>query len=1050
MSDCPPSLALSLSVAPSVVLNEPVANLCLSTSAPAFSLGVPVAPSVGLALQPVPDMRFYAVGCPPASGGSFAAAGVSLLNGLTGILNLIGTGSVYVSTNGVDIIWVSGANATGSFATTLQLASLSGFTTGVSGYLAGQIAASAAGVSMLNGQSGALTLVGTGGIGITMQGQTIYISGGAGSVTQAQLDSLSGWAASAVSLGATGATLLADITGLSGAHNLLIAQTGQAAWVSANGAAATLSGLLTQSGVTLGAKVDALSGYDLATFYPLGTNPSGYLTTLSGSVTTGQLAQVSGVIQSGIAATGQAAWTSANGAASTLSGALTQSGIALLAHDLFISGLLATGIATTGSTLDSKINALSGFVGAESGALQSSINATGLSGVLMTSGLSGYLISLINAASAGVASLNMQSGVLTLQGAGNVTVTSGGVGLITISGNTGDLALEIARTASLSGFVTGTSGFLQTEINALPTSAQLASTGQQAFNLFTGLSGALMQTGITLGAKVDSLSGYDNATFATIVTTNAISGNLIQTGVQLGATIASSGATLFADMTGLSGQAVSTYATIVNLTQSGVTLEAQLNSLSGFTTGASGALQAQIAGFATTTQLTQTGVNILAALAATGLQDFQHYTGLSGALGQTGAAIEAQINSVSGWTSANFYPLVVNPAGYLTSLSGVSTGFVAQVSGVLQSGIAATGALVYADVVGLSGQAAATYATITNLALTGSNLYVTITGMSGQSVINYATVINLGITGSALYGDILGLSGLLIASGALLSAVKVTGSAIQQLTNFTGIGGAQVFLSGGYVVVSGASPGGGSVTSVNGLGGAVIIVGTGGLTVTVQGQNVLVSGDTSISGALTTTGVTLGAQIVSASGWTNQTFAHRSGDETISGNKTFSGNHYISGNVGIGTNTPNPIGVLTANGNILQDRSGDAIYYFIDRTNNSGNYNGWSFQRNGGDGVATETWFIGQTPNGAFPTNNCLVVNVAGGNNLMTLTQSRNLGIRTTNPNSALHVNGDVTLSGIATSTTANVGSATLPALPVGFVTINITGGNFKIPYYNV
>jgi hypothetical protein len=36
------------------------------------------------------------------------------------------------------------------------------------------------------------------------------------------------------------------------------------------------------------------------------------------------------------------------------------------------------------------------------------------------------------------------------------------------------------------------------------------------------------------------------------------------------------------------------------------------------------------------------------------------------------------------------------------------------------------------------------------------------------------------------------------------------------------------------------------------------------------------------------------------------------------------------------------------------------------------------------------------------------------------------------------------------TSTTASVGTATLPANPVGFIVVNINGKNYKVPYYNV
>lgn len=61
-----------------------------------------------------------------------------------------------------------------------------------------------------------------------------------------------------------------------------------------------------------------------------------------------------------------------------------------------------------------------------------------------------------------------------------------------------------------------------------------------------------------------------------------------------------------------------------------------------------------------------------------------------------------------------------------------------------------------------------------------------------------------------------------------------------------------------------------------------------------------------------------------------------------------------------------------------------------------------------------------------------------------------NVGLGTLSPNTKLHVNGGLTLSGITTSATANVGGVAIPATVAGFVTINITGGNFKVPYFNI
>ncbi len=69
----------------------------------------------------------------------------------------------------------------------------------VSGAIVSQISAAAAGVASLNGLSGVLSIVGTGGVTITANGQRIIVSGaasgagGGGGITQGQLDSLSGY-----------------------------------------------------------------------------------------------------------------------------------------------------------------------------------------------------------------------------------------------------------------------------------------------------------------------------------------------------------------------------------------------------------------------------------------------------------------------------------------------------------------------------------------------------------------------------------------------------------------------------------------------------------------------------------------------------------------------------------------------------------------------------------------------------------------------------------------------------------------------------------------
>lgn len=95
------------------------------------------------------------------------------------------------------LVSTSGALSTSIAQTGATLIALNSST---SGALAAQISSSAAGVGQLNGLSGTLNLVGTGGLMITANGQNIILSGaasgaggGAGDVTQAQLNALSGF-----------------------------------------------------------------------------------------------------------------------------------------------------------------------------------------------------------------------------------------------------------------------------------------------------------------------------------------------------------------------------------------------------------------------------------------------------------------------------------------------------------------------------------------------------------------------------------------------------------------------------------------------------------------------------------------------------------------------------------------------------------------------------------------------------------------------------------------------------------------------------------------
>lgn len=235
------------------------------------------------------------------------------------------------------------------------------------------------------------------------------------------------------------------------------------------------------------------------------------------------------------------------------------------------------------------------------------------------------------------------------------------------------------------------------------------------------------------------------------------------------------GGAFYSDITGLSGWAITTFATVTNLAATGTTLYSYLVALSG-------ALGATVG--------------------ATGSTLYLDLTGLSGAFNTIEAAQNAALTS----TGSTLY-------GYIVGASGQ-----ANINYATVVNLTATGATLYSDLVGLSG---VTNGVALSLAATGTTLYNDILGLSGV----------LGVTGSTLYTDLLALSGThnaLIAStgqqawlaaqnnalnlsgqltvtGALLTATKVTGSSIVNVLNLTGLGGTLVFTSGAFTFISGGA-----------------------------------------------------------------------------------------------------------------------------------------------------------------------------------------------------------------------------------------------------
>lgn len=335
-------------------------------------------------------------------------------------------------------------------------------------------------------------------------------------VSIGQLDALSGWAASAANLMATGAGLHATLTGLSGqsvvdfatkafvnggnanlsgglvatGSNLYALVTGLSGQANVNYATATnllstgqqaynlliggdtnLSGNLTQTGVVLVARDTAISGGLEARLFQSGAASIAYATSV-GTATSGSLAL-----------SGQQAWNAADSNGVNLSGALTQSGVVLLARDLATSGVLATSLVQTSSVLDGKVNALSGFVGGVSGALQTLIAGGG--SVVRVTG------------SATIATVN-------LTGVGSVTASWIG-GQVIISGAAGGGGVTQGQLDSLSGWAAS-------DVKAMAISGtfatDLASTGQQAWAASQGNALNLSGSMVTMSGVLRRVSQF--------------------------------------------------------------------------------------------------------------------------------------------------------------------------------------------------------------------------------------------------------------------------------------------------------------------------------------------------------------------------------------------------------------------------------------------------------------------------------------------------------------------------------------------------------------
>jgi hypothetical protein len=415
----------------------------------------------------------------------------------------------------------------------------------------------------------------------------------------------------------------------SGVLDTKIASTGQAAWTAAQNNAVNLSGNLTSTGSTLDGKINSLSGFignvsgGLETrIFQTGAANITYSNSIgvsvSGSIaTTGQqainYANSIGVSTSGtIALTGQAAWTAANNNALNLSGNLQLTGSNLQTQinniaggtgniltnvvfttgaqyivgtkyfigNTYIDNLFVTGSQTVINTQDLYIADNWITLNATGGARDSAIFiSTGFTGISATGGVLGF----------DVPSSTWRFGLGSQQ--------TDLVNLPSIASGEAVTAVD-SKVNSLSGFTTNLSGAINTILIA---------TGNAAISHANGigsiLSGNLTQTGVNLGSKIDSLSGFvgnvsgglETRIFQTgaanITYSNSIgvstSGTIATTGQQavnyansIGAsasgTIASTGSAAVIHANGI-GIIISG-----NLTQTGVNLGSKIDSLSGY------------------------------------------------------------------------------------------------------------------------------------------------------------------------------------------------------------------------------------------------------------------------------------------------------------------------------------------------------------------------------------------------------------------------------------------------------------------------------------
>jgi hypothetical protein len=849
------------------------------------------------------------------------------------------------------------ASQTGAFATT-------GYVTGASGvlnatinatgsYLFGLIQASSAGVSSLNGASGSLTLTGAGNVISSRAGQTITFSGDTGAYVNFALKSDTG---GFLTTNTVGGVRTINVTGLlssgavtfTGAGDVTITQSGQL--ITFSGFSAYV--LPSQTGILVGKNE---TGIYVNSFYPLNANPAGYLTGSTGGfvdrtqtgIYSGTFATTAntGLLLVGKDQTGIFVGINQTGIYansfyplnSNPAGYITSS----QTGSVTLSGAGNVTVTSTGQVIvvsgDTSSLATISFVTGASGVLDSKIASTG-----------SFLYSLIQASSAGVSSINSQSGSLSFTGKGNVVVSIAGQNF-TFSGDTGAYANFVTNAQTGQFLTTATVGGVRTlNITGSQSSGNLTFTGAGDITLTqsgqvvtfsgnsnyvtpsqtgilvgkneTGILVGINQTGILVGKNETGIyanSFYPLNTNPSNYVTSGQTGTFITTG-QTGAFYAASnpngyltrtnvGTVSTLNITGLqsSGDLIFTGAGNVSLTQSGQTITFSgatgvlvnrnetgiysnsfypLNSNpAGYLTGSTGGfvsvtqtgiysgsfypLNSNPAGYITGSTggfLSASQTGILVGKNETGIYANSFYplnSNPAGYLtGSTGGFVSV---TQTGIYSGTFYPLNANPAGYLTGSTG---GFLsASQTGILvgknETGIYANSFYpLNTNPAGYVTGSTGGFVSVTQTGIYSGTFYplnanpaAYLTGSTG----GFVSITQTGIYSGSFYPLNTNPAGYLTGStGGFLSASQ-TGVLVGK--NETGI-----YANSFYPLNS--NPSGyltagtiGGVNSLNVTGavvsGAVILTGVGNITLTASGQTITVSGATGSLVAKSDTGV---------------------------------------------------------------------------------------------------------------------------------------------------------------------------------------------------